>query len=64
MPPDELTLDTFRTLAADAGFDADDPHLADRYPSVVALRAVLDKLREVELEDEEPALVFRPGPTP
>ena len=63
MPPDELTLDTFRTLAADAGLDVDDQHLADLYPSVLALRDVLNRLREVELEDEEPALVFRPGPT-
>lgn len=64
MPPDELTLEEFRALAADAGFDADDPHLADLYPSVLALRDVLNRLREVELEDEEPVLVFRPGPTP
>jgi len=61
MPPDELTLDTFRALAADAGFDADDPHLAGLYPSVVALREVLDKLRAAEVGDEDPALVFRPG---
>lgn len=61
MPPDELTLDDFRALAADAGFDADDPHLADLYPSVVALREVLDKLRAAKVDDEEPALVFRPG---
>ena len=64
MPPADLTLDTFRTLAADAGLDIDDQHLTDLYPSVVALREVLRKLREVELEDEEPALIFRPGPTP
>ena len=65
MPPDELALDRFRALAADAGFDADDPHLADLYPSVVALREVLDKLREPSSSsDEEPALIFRPGPTP
>lgn len=63
MPPDELTLDTFRTLAADAGLDVDDQHLADLYPSVVALREVLDKLRAAEVVGEEPVLVFRPGPT-
>lgn len=63
MPPDELTLDTFRTLAADAGMDVDDQHLADLYPSVVALREVLDKLRATEVVGEEPVLVFRPGPT-
>ena len=63
MPPDELTLDTFRTLAADAGLDVDDQHLADLYPSVVALREVLDKLRAAEVGGEEPVLVFRPGPT-
>ena len=64
MTPDEMTLDTFRTLAAEAGLDANDPHLADLYPSVVTLRGVLQKLRAVELEDEEPALVFRPGTPP
>lgn len=63
MPPDELTLEDFRALAADAGLTADDPHLADLYPSVVALREVLRKLRAAEVEDDEPALVFRPGPT-
>ena len=64
MPPDELTLEEFRALAADAGFDADDPHLADLHPSVVALREVLRKLRATEVGGEEPVLVFRPGPTP
>ncbi len=64
MPRDELTPDRFRTLAADAGLDVDDQHLADLYPSVVALREVLDKLRAAEVGDEEPVLVFRPGPTP
>ena len=63
MPPDELTLETFRTLAADAGLDVDDQHLADLYPSVLALREVLDKLRAAGVDDEEPALIFRPGPT-
>ena len=61
MPPDELTLDDFRALAADAGFDPNDPHLADLFPSVVALRDVLRKLRAAEVEGEEPVLVFRPG---
>ena len=63
MPPDELTLEEFRALAADAGLDVDDQHLADLYPSVLALRDVLNRLREVELEDEEPVLIFRPVPT-
>ena len=61
MPPDELTLDDFRALAADAGLDPNDPHLADLLPSVIALRDVLRKLRAAEVEGEEPVLVFRPG---
>ena len=61
MPPDELTLEDFRALAADAGLDASDPHLADLYPSVLAIRDVLRKLQAAEVDDEEPALIFRPG---
>ena len=64
MPPDELTLEDFRALAADAGLTADDQHLADLYRSVVALRAVLEKLRAAEVDGEEPMLVFWPGRTP
>ena len=59
MSDDEMTLDAFRALAAEVGFDPGDPHLTDLYPDVRTLRSVQKRLWTIDHGSDEPVLIFR-----
>ncbi len=58
----ELTLEEFKRLdALIVGRDYPDDMLANILPHYNMLRAAADRLREVDLSDAPPALVYRAG---
>ena len=57
----ELTKERFLVMAQLVGLDPKDPHMDDLFSEVQALFGVLRRLDELDVSDEEPALIFHAG---
>ncbi len=58
----ELTKEAFLSMAEQAGFDRDDPHLEELFPDVQALYQRLAPLDDLDLTGLEPAPTFTAEP--
>ena len=54
----ELTREAFLSMAEQAGFDRDDPHLEELFPEVRGLLQRVAYLDELDLSGSEPATTF------
>ena len=57
-----LSREAFLHLAAQAGLDADSPHMEELYPYVLVVLAGLRSLQDLDVSEVEPDMAFLPLP--